>query len=400
MKNKIIVFSALFLALIVVLLNFKTFNLEYYFPYARYLPIYDINFYPPKVLVYSSLNLDYIAEHAAELKNKYGFDGFILTQTPVSTWPGDYTELKKFTGAYKKANKIAAASGLKDNFLKIALDQGNIPLWQDDKQWAEDLKNIKKIAHWAKDTGFVGLAFDTEPYNKFIWHNGIKRNRLPNIEKIIEQRGRELVLAVMNGFPEAELLVFPEGHLFAYTKKQPNKYAYWINFFNGMLNAKPHQGLTLLCERMYTVYNQLRLRNYYNDIQGEIIADNIDDPGFWLTKCSIGFGMWPLGREYSDKRANLSPQEFNEQFNSAVQYCPKYVWIYAHGLSWWQFANGKKYGVDNYEATLPLVKDIADYKKIILRSKDENLKYFYKELKYNKKYSYLGRILEKAFKPY
>lgn len=398
MSKKIFLFFFAGVVLLLALLNLKTYNLKYYFPYARFLPVYEIEKYPPKVIVYSSLGPEYIIDNAKKLTYDYGFDGFIFTRTPASSWPGDYDKLKNQKDLYRKANKVAAAEGLKTNFLKIALDQGSIPLWQDEKQWKKDLETIKNIAKFARETGFIGIAFDTEPYNKFIWHNGIKRNRLPDIEKLIERRGRQTVEAVLKGFPGAELIVFPEGHLFVYTRmNKPHKYHYWINFFNGMLNAKPEQGINLFCERMYNVTNQLKLKDYFYDIQGEIIADNVDDPGYWVNKCSISFGMWPLGREYADKRAKMTPVEFNEQFNTAAQYCPRYVWIYAHGLGWWEFSDGEKYGVSSYEAGLPVVKNLGEYQKIILRSKDENLRFFYKELKYNKKYSYLGRLLDKIF---
>jgi len=394
-------YLALILEIVVLaglLLSFNSIDLNKYLSYARYLPVYNVDDYPPKVIVYSSLDSQYIIDHADRLQRDYGFDGFIFARTPASDWPGDLPALEKQAGLYKKANRVAAANGIKNNFLKIALDHGELPLWQNEQQWQKDLTTVKKISRFAKKTGFRGIAFDTEPYKKFIWHNGIKRNRLPNIEKLIELRGRQLVEAVCQGYPEAEIVVFPEGHLFVYTQmSKPHKYHYWINFFNGMLSARPPQGINLFCERMYDVSSQLRLRNYYRDIQGEIIADNVDDPGFWLTKCSISFGMWPLGREYADKRARLSVREFDEQFNTATQYCSKYVWIYAHGLGWWQFPEGEKYEVSPYEAALPVVKNLKEYQQIILRSKDENLKYFYKQIKYNKQYSYLERFLEKIF---
>ncbi len=378
-------------------MHLKTYDLKYYFPYARYLPTYDLNKYPPKVIVYSSITSEYLIEHARELRQDFGFDGFILLRLPSSGWPGNYQKLIPLTGIVRKGNQVCAANGIKNNFLKISFEQGDFPFWLDNKKWAADLKEIKAVCAWARQTGFAGIAFDTETYHKIIWNNGLPRNKVQGIERIIELRGQQTVKAVLAGFPDAEIIVMPEGHLFSYTTKGPHKYAYWIHFFNGMLKARPPRGINLFAERTYKVSDQLKLRQYYREIQGEIIGDNVSDPEYWLNKCSVALGMWPLGREYNDKRANLTTLEFDEQFNTAIQFCPKYVWVYAHGLSWWQTNKGSKYKFEPMEAALPTVKNISDYKKIILNSKKEDLKYYYKEIKYNKRYSYLNRIFDRLF---
>jgi hypothetical protein len=396
MKKRIYL-SFFFICIVLTALYFQTYRLDGYIKFTRYLPIYNLKHFPPKVIFYSSLTPEYLSEYAGQLKNDYGIDGFIITSLPSVKWPGNINKLTPLTDIVYKGNKTAAVNGIKDNFLKIGLEQGNIGLWEDEIKWQKDLKELKKVAAWAKKTGFKGIALDTETYRKTIWHNGLPRNDLPNIKELIKKRGLQTMQAILTSFPEAEIIVLPVGHLFAYTKTKPNKYAYWIDFFNGLLNAKPENGVTLFSERTYKVPIQIKLKNYYKDIRGEIIADHVDDPNYWLTKCSIALGMWPLGREYTDKRANLNPQEFYNQFNTAMQYCPKYVWVYAQGLSWWQTAKGQKYGLNSKEANLLTVKNIKKYQKILKDAKDPNLKLFYRSIKYHRHFTYLDLFFEKLF---
>jgi len=400
MKKKGFVFISftLFMA-IVMLLATKSYDLDSFAKYTMFLPNYDIRKYPPKTIMFSSMTSEYLIDHAKEIKQQQGLDGFILNQLPASQWPGRYEEMVPLTDIIHRGNKASADAGMHDNFLKIALNKGSLPMWDDQVQWEIDFKELTKVAAWAKEVGFRGIALDTESYHKGTWDNGKKKNDIPNIKRIIKNYGQKTVEAILAGYPDAEILVFPIGNLYAYTNSSPNNYYYWIDYFNGMLNAKAPQGINLLSERTYYVANQFKLKSYYSDIKGEIIADFVDDPEYWLTKCSIGFGMWPLGKEdnYNDKKANLTPQEFFVQYNTALQYCPKYVWIFAHGLSWWQTDQGEKYKMAEYYPALSTVKNIKKYQKIITDTKNKKLKIFYKSLKYNRKYTYLNQILDKFF---
>jgi hypothetical protein len=362
--------------------------------YVRYVPTYDLRLYPPKVLVYSSITSEYLIDHARGIYEQ-GFDGLILTQLPVG-WPGDYPELQKQTMLVRRGNAAAKKAGL-ITFLKIGIEQGDTPDWRDPAQWQRHMRTLASVSAWARHNGFAGIALDTETYHQEVWNNGITRNAVPDIKNILRKKGTETVQAIMHGFPNAEILVLPEGHLFSYTHRGPHKYALWIYFFDGMLLAHPRQGITLLAERTYTVSSQTKLKDYYYDIQGEIIADNVTEPWYWLSRCSIGLGMWPLGREYDDKRSLMSAADFQEQCNTALQYCPKYVWVYAHGLSWWQTDQGRKYRFNEREAALPRASNYQAYQNTLTKRRDPNLKMFYREIKYNKKYSYLDFLLEKIF---
>jgi len=395
-KKKILWSSVFLLILSIFSLSLVTYNYEDYLNYSIYLPIYDPNIYPPRVVLYSSMSPRYLIENAKKMRDEYGFDGFIINSSPADPWFSGYKQLDELKSLYKEANKECAKWGIEHNFLKVAVDRG-IADWTDEKRWQEDLEKVRLTVAWAREVGFKGIAFDTETYNKKIFNNALTQNMIENLDQIIYQRANQVMTIILEEFPEAEFMVFPVGHLYAYDKKEPNKYYYWIDFYNGLVSTRPPQGITLITERAYKIASPQKIKDYYYDIQGEIMADHVEYPMYWLQECNIGFGVWPLGREYWDKRENLTATEFFTQLHTAAKYSSKYIFIYAHGHSWWQIEDGDKYGMRKDEAALPTVKNIESYKKMLLSLRNPDLKVFYRELKYNKKYSALNLLLENIF---
>jgi hypothetical protein len=113
----------------------------------------------------------------------------------------------------------------------------------------------------------------------------------------------------------------------------------------------------------------------------------------------VALGLWPLGYyraindadgkflgwsgrqelfgdrivgSYADKGPNYPLAEFHLQFAAARAYTGKYLWVYGHGSTWWQFtpeedahyreSSLQSFSSENY--LLPTVPDIAEYYRI------------------------------------
>jgi len=72
--------------------------------------------------------------------------------------------------------------------------------------------------------------------------------------------------------------------------------------------------------------------------------------------------------------------------------CPRYVWIYGHGSSWWQENDAEKYGLHE-ESSIPTVKNIEKYYAITRKSKEPALKKYFYAVKHGRVPSVLEVIL-------
>lgn len=384
----------IFLVTFLILGNIKWAGKEY-LTLKEFLPRYPINAYPPKTLLYSAITPEYLKETAAFWRKEVGIDGFIITTLP-SNWNNKPKELNKYLGVAREANKECRKNGIEANFIKIALGHGRLPDYFDDKSWQDVLYQINFVARFARDAGFKGIALDTESYSKLLWNSAKWPNRKYSKSKLkrkIFQRGQEIMEEIVEVFPDAEVFVFPVGHLYAYTKKRPSKYELWIDFFNGLASVENQKGIVLGCERTYRVYRKNKLLHYYYDeIKGPIIGDNIDNPFFWYSKCSVALGSWPLGKSYGNKKAWYNPIFFNRQFRTMEMACPKYVWIYGHGSAWWQEKDSNKYRL-HPEAKLPTVRNIKKYYQVVRKSEEPSLKKYYYTVKHGRLPSLLEVII-------
>ncbi|MBU0581091.1 MAG: hypothetical protein KKA19_07925 [Candidatus Margulisbacteria bacterium] len=382
-----------------ILLVFALGNIKWagteYIGLREYLPRYYINDYPPKALLYSAITPEYLKDTAEFWAKKVGISGFIITTLP-SNWYEPTENINQYFLITKQMNQICRNKGIDANFIRIGLGHRTLPDYFNDLKWGKILEKVKSVAKFAKATNFRGIALDTEAYTGELWNSS--KGTLANypkaeLKKKIYQRGREIMQQIVQEFPEAELFVFPVGHLYAYTKKGSSKYELWIDFFNGLASIENERGIILGSERTYRIIQKNKLLHYYYDeIKGPIIGDNINNPNFWYEKCSIALGAWPLGKTYSDKSAWYNSFFFNRQFRTMEMTCPKYVWIYAHGSAWWQEKNIEKYRLHK-EAALPTVKNIQKYYAVVRKSKEASLKKYYYAVKYGRVSSILEIIL-------
>jgi hypothetical protein len=394
-KSKKLQLILLAVLMVIIILGIVKWPGTEYLDLTEYLPRYSLSSYPPKTLMYSAMTLEYLKTTAPFWKEKTGINGFIFTTLPTN-WFNEPRELASYRELATEVNALCRKNDIDANFVKLALGHRTLPDYFNDAAWDKLLAEVQAVAAFAKETGFIGVALDTESYSKLLFDSSkapLAKYPKDQLKKKIYQRGREIMQTITMVFPDAEVFIFPEGYLLSYPQEGPAKYELWMDLFNGLLSVQNRKGVVLGCEALYKITRKNKLLDfYYREIP--LLVDKLDNPTFWLEKCSVALGAWPLGREYWNKSAWYGPAEFNRQFRTMEMLCPRYVWIYAHGSAWWQEKDNAKYTL-HQEARLPTVRNIADYYAVVKKSRDIGLKDYYYALKYKSWPSLLEIILKK-----
>jgi len=297
----------------------------------------------PKVLIYSAVDIQYVADSLPFWGNNVGVNGFILSY--LADWSTSKTVLFRNVDLLKKINAQGKDYDIDSNFINVALGNGELPLWTDDKAWSVVIDDFKNIAEFAKQTGTKGIALDTEPYTVPLFAPDAARFKSVDRARMkakTYQRGQEIMQALVKVYPDIEIIILPEGAYYWFNPDQGSNAAafeLWIDFYNGLASVKNNKGIIVATERTYDVTNKFSLSKISTLLE-ETMLENVADPVFWKDHCSIALGMWPLGKEYDNKASKLSPSEFKRQFTQAVALSPKYVWVYDHGSSWFQLTTG------------------------------------------------------------
>lgn len=298
----------------------------------------------PKVLFFSAIDIYYLYDSLQMWGEKRGVNGFMLSY--LADWWTPRDKLFKNVNILKKVNLKGEQYGVDSNFIKVALGYRELPIWTDDMAWADILNNFKNIADLIKETGAKGIAIDTEPYNSSLFNSKTERFKSVSrdiLKNMVYQRGKEIMQVLVEVFPDIEVILLHEGGYHWYEARD-KEYELWMDFFNGMASVKNRKGIVVASEGTYSIVDNKPLAKQYFIINNTM-QKRVHDRTFWNNKCSIAIGMWPLGKEYSDKSARYSAKDFKEQFSQAVELSPRYVWIYDHGAAWFQLT---KEDVDKY----------------------------------------------------
>lgn len=329
----------------------------------------------PKVLIFSTVDIQYLSDSVERWGKEIGVNGFLLSY--VADWWTQRAELFRNLDLMREVNRRGAACGVDSNFINVALGYKELPLWTDDKAWAGVLQNFRGIAEFIRQSGTRGIAIDTEPYNAALFNS--RAARFKDIDREIlrarvYQRGREIMRALTEVYPEIEVIILPEGALYWFNPEGgiSHDYELWIDFFDGAASVRNRRGIVIAGERTYSVPDKSSMEKIYNRTE-DSMRGHAGAPQFWNKKCSIALGMWPLGREYNDKSARYSPSDFRMQFSAAVALSPRYVWIYDHGAAWFSLkkeevekytSNGRWIWEKSYQA-MPAIKNIDEYYAVL-----------------------------------
>ena len=289
----------------------------------------------PKVLMFSSIDIQYLADNVDFWRREVGVNGFILNY--LVEWWSSKEQVFGIVEDLLTLNKQSSQVGIDHNFLKVALGYKTLPHWGDDIAWKQIIATFGNISKVLKDTGTCGIAIDTEAYQSPIFDSSSKRfdgTNKQDLQRLAYSRGQQVITALTDNYPDIEILLLQEGAYHSFVSGF-HEYDLWIHFYDGLASLRNSKGIVLATENTYKVVQKDSLKKLYKD-EFDAMALNSKDPKFWKEQCSIAIGMWPLGREYWDKRSNYSPYEFQEQFETAKTLSPRYVWIYDHGAAWYR----------------------------------------------------------------
>lgn len=357
----------------------------------------------PATILFASIPFEYLADTAAAWAER-GIRGFMLAHI-MSNWDSDVwlSDGKRIVGEdnpllqrTKRMNEVCREHTLNRNFIKVAF-YSHLPDWFDDVGWSRLLENFRQAAVFAREGLFRGVAIDIE-YISEIYELSWKDYQKPGypvseLRGKSEERGAEIIRSMVDEYPGMEVLHLPQG---------PECYGpLATDLFRGMCVEMAERnapgGLHLLTEETYTRTNPDWLLRYAQDL--DALAEGILPEGprsYWRKKCSISFGLWPLGyyrqildgsgkflgyggkREkfgdkvigsYGDKSENYSVDEFRRQLAISRMVCKRYVWIYCHGSTLWQLGKdqmARYHGSASDE--LPVVNNLDQYIDVIRRA--------------------------------
>lgn len=355
----------------------------------------------PDMLLFSPITPEYLKGTAAEWKIT-GFDGFLFAGV-MKNWAddiwatdGDDTTRDENDRTFKRiklCNDECRKHRITENFIKVAF-YSHIPLWTDDAAWEKFNENFRQAARFARMTGCKGIALDVEYVGEqydLDWEGyDYKGYTKDELRTAAVKRGRELVKAMLQSYPDMVFLTLPEGINFY----GPLATDLFVGMVQGTAESNAPGGIHLLTEHTYKMVNTLGLINYTQSLNSKIL-DNLDETTarYWREKCSISLGGWPLGYyrdilddkgerigysgkvekfggkivgSYADKSSNYSPEDFRNQYAGMLLAGKRYCWIYGHGATWWHFteADVAKYGnVSN--STLPVDERLDDFKSVL-----------------------------------
>jgi hypothetical protein len=389
------------------LFNYKQYVTERKIMY-RYLLLFMVIFIGcsdkspvPKTLLFSPITPEYLRDTAVDWKS-CGFDGFLLSgimrNWADDIWATDGDSLTRNADdqtfqRVKACNDACRKAGIEDNFIKIAF-YSHVPLWTNNDAWKSACRNFYEAARFARETGCRGIALDIEYVSEQYEMNweGYDYNgyTFTELQLAAVERGRELVRAMLDAFPDLVFLNLPEG----ITYYGPLA----ANLFSGMLQAMAEAnapgGMFLLTEASYDMTSTLGLIHYARSLSTRV-EDILDETtaAYWENKGGIVLGGWPLGYyrkilndkgeflgwsgkeekygnkivgSYTDKSSRFPVDAFRSQYAGLLLGSTQYCWIYGHGATWWQYSDEdvRRYG-ENKNAQLPVDKNLAAYKAVV-----------------------------------
>lgn len=355
----------------------------------------------PDTLLFSPITPEYLKDTAGQWKAT-GFDGFLFDGV-MSNWAddiwaadGDGTTRDENDLTFKRieqCNNECRKHLITENFIKVAF-YSHVPLWTDDAAWEKFNENFLQAARFARMTGCRGIALDVEYVGEqydLDWEGyDYKGYTKDGLRTAAVKRGRELVRAMLQSYPDMVFLTLPEGINYY----GPLATDLFVGMVQGMAESNAPGGIHLLTEHSYKMVNTLGLIHYAHSLDSKIL-DNLDASTgrYWREKCSISLGGWPLGYyrdildpngerigysgkvekfgdkivgSYADKSSNYPQEDFRNQYAGLLLAGRRYCWIYGHGATWWHFteADVAKYGsVGN--STLPVDERLEDFKAVL-----------------------------------
>jgi len=325
---------------------------------------------PPKTLLLSPISPGELRRDAATWAER-GFGGFLLRgimdDWAVDVWSvdGDPATMGEDDAMLQEVLACSAACLAHeiDTFVYVPCTS-ELPVWLDDGAWLDVLDSLQQAAAFAARSQCKGVAIDVEAVAEQFWPQwdgyDYRRYAKRALREGAHMRGRQLAQAVFGTQPTLELLLLPEG--------VPEYGPLFGDLFRGILEhageARFRGGVHLLAKGTFDVTGAEELLQYPAAIDTAVTTlVNKAAQRYWRKHCSLTLGCWPLGyarpitdaaggllgwggREdifgdeivgaHADRGPRYPIEQFREQFAAARTAGTKYVWINAHGPTWWR----------------------------------------------------------------
>jgi hypothetical protein len=324
---------------------------------------------PPKTLLLSPLPINGLRDDAATWAER-GFGGFLLQgimddcRDDVWSVDGDPATMGADDAMLQEVQVCSAACRAHeiDTFLYVPCTS-LLPVPLDDENWANVLEGLQQAAMFAARAQCKGVAIDVEGVADQFWPqwNGYDYAGYTKatLRQAARARGQQIARVVFGADPSLELLLMPEGLL---------EYGpLFGDLFQGIMEqageARYKGGVHLLAKGTLDTTNAADLLQYPAsiDVAVRTLVNNAAQR-YWQKRCSLALGCRPLGYarqitdavggfrgwggrqeifgdeligQYADRGPRYPIDAFREQFAAAMTTGTKYVWIDAHGATWW-----------------------------------------------------------------
>lgn len=300
---------------------------------------------------------NFIRQHWRSMEQQ-SFDGFVFRlATPTGEqmmwqmWGGREYQPEEFEHCLGNL-QAAEFKQLQDRFIRVNVTPGRVD-WFDDVAWAGILENFRIAARIAKQSGCVGLLFDTEQYVFRLFDSEEVLQAYPAelaaLKRKVDQRGRQWIRAVNEEFPGLKILM-TFGYRAAQAGEELNfrvgNYELLAPFLDGMLAACDEQTVIIdgweyaygykMAEEFETARKTVKkkalkwtahARTYHKQFQ---IAFPV-----W-TDYALKDSPW---NETDFSRNFHTPAEFGQRLQLAAKYSDEYVWLYSAKPKWWTGEN-------------------------------------------------------------
>ncbi len=288
----------------------------------------------PKTILYSVSAEKLLAD--VDQLSKLGFDAFFITgvasEWSTDVWGSDgeswtIGRSDKSWQAVRQANERCRQIGA-ETFLTMAFTHRFD--WFDDLAWQKIENNFKQFALFAKTSGCTGVAIDIEYIGEqysYSWEGydyaGYDRR---DLAELIRKRGTQIACAVLDAFPEARFLTFPEQYYHLGT---------WLHiaWIEEAARRNAPGGIHYCLEYTYRRAN-IRHMLAHAWLNNRVLQSLLSEKGkaYWTSNCSMAEGLWPWGEDPDQSGHGVAPtpDEFRQSYAGSLMAGSCYNWVYSH----------------------------------------------------------------------
>ncbi|MEM9002613.1 MAG: LamG domain-containing protein [Cyanobacteria bacterium P01_F01_bin.86] len=217
-------------------------------------------------------------------------------------------------------------ANMENNYLLVNIDKpGDL---FDDEAWDQVIENFRLMAQKAKETNFKGMIFDNEEYRTRLLnfpedYPGAKAEDLPLYQEKMAERGKQIMEAINEGFPDSEVGVMHGPYLSVAGDDTPDSVANAITrqagdasghelrgpLFTGMLEGKGEDQSLIDMGELYALRSEEDFEQSYA-YRSHTVPDQID----WDTPDEL--------RETWDDEVEQSHMVYTEEFPKGYDQSP------------------------------------------------------------------------------